>query len=243
MVRIETSEYLDWPEIEQNLNELKAKALDELVRIYHNSKDFDNFPFKFGDEIEFSLVKFDHLKKKVQLLLKADSLFDIINKSRDEQEELKQVEFHKEYTAYMIETIPGAPYDDDINTLCKIQENFTLRRKLISSFLDKDESVLSLTCFPMLGCNEFTWPTYEPSPKGGCFNSIFFPDEAICNEKAFHLATVNINVRRNGKVRINAPIYFDTNTPKPFNEELPMLSEEEKNAVQKPDHIYMDWYF
>jgi len=241
MVQISTSEYLDWPEIEQILDVLKAKALDELVRIYHNAKDFDNYPFKFGDEIEFSLVKFNHSKKKVHLLLKAETLFDVINKSREEQEELKQVEFHKEYTAYMIETIPGVPYDDDINTLCKIQENFKLRRKLISNFLDKDERVLSLTCFPMLGCNEFTWPIHEPSPNGGCFNSIFFPDEAINNEKAFIMATKNMNSRRNGKERIYVPIYFDTNTPKPFNEDLPMLSEEEKNSVQKTDHIYMDW--
>jgi glutamate--cysteine ligase catalytic subunit len=243
MVQISTSEYLDWAEIEQNLDELKARALDELVRIYNNSKDLDNYPFKFGDEIEFSLVKLDHSRKKVYLLLKAASLFDAINKSREEQEELKQIEFHKEYAAYMIETIPGAPFDDDINTLCKIQENFKLRRKLISQFLDKDERVLSLTCFPMLGCNEFTWPSYEPSPQGGCFNSIFFPDEAICNERAFHFATKNINARRKCKVRINVPIFVDTNTPKPFDEHLPMISQEEKDAVQKNDHIYMDWYW
>lgn len=84
----------------------------------------------------------------------------------------------------MVEGTPGAPYGQDgllIDGLCNMEANMRFRRQEILQVLDKDETVLSITNFPRLGCRNFTYPTFQPQPETSASGSLFFPDEAIYN--------------------------------------------------------------
>ena len=64
--------------------------------------------------------------------------------------------------------------NDDINSFNNIQSNMNLRRKLIQKILDKNEFVLSLTSFPLLGCKQFTYPNHLPAEIKTKYDSLFY---------------------------------------------------------------------
>lgn len=74
------------------------------------------------------------------------------------------------------------------------------------------------------------------------------PDTPQANEfSTISTLTANIRRRRGSKVCMNMPIFFDTNTPKPFidpaipwDRNLFPGDSEAKNGAALPDHIYMD---
>jgi glutamate--cysteine ligase catalytic subunit len=45
--------------------------------------------------------------------------------------------------------------------------------------MEPDEHIISLTCFPMLGCPNFAFPSFCPTPTMGITRSLFMPDEHI----------------------------------------------------------------
>lgn len=232
---------LRWEEIKPNLPLFRQKLISEFLFLYNKFKDANNYPFKWGDEIEFSLYRFDHSSKKVQLLLKAKEFLDSLHDLKDRTEKHDIVEFHPEYTGYMVEAIPALPFDDNLNGFIKLEENIIARREILQKFLGQDEYVLSLTSFPRLGCKNFTWPHLKPDPLNEVNLSVFFPHTVILDNENMILSTKNINDRRGNKPVINIPIFADKNTPKPFVEDLSdfELSDEDRKLL-KPDHIYMD---
>ena len=77
------------------------------------------------------------------------------------------------------------------------------RRKQIKKYLDKDEVLMSLTSYPMLGCKDFLID-YRPGIKWTCeaSQSFFVPDEAINLHprfKYFSLNLQNFNKKHQGK--------------------------------------------
>lgn len=127
-----------------------------------------------------------------------------------------------------------------------------LRRKQAEKFLHKDEHLVSLTVFPLLGSPNFTWPNYKATPDSNTTRSLFFPDEAIYNtHPRFKTLSRNIRERRGKKVAIYLPIMRDTNTEEPFIETFDSLCSKydyppaqkarcpEKCPV-KPDCLYLD---
>jgi len=113
-----------------------------------------------------------------------------------------------------------------------------LRRQQIAPLLQPHERLMSLTCFPRLGCPRFLEPHYEP--RGEASHSLFIPDEAINTHPRFRTLTANIRKRRGSKVAINVPIFKDTKTPSPFVETFPVSPFPEGSQGALPDHIYMD---
>lgn len=113
---------LTWSSIEKNLEKIKKKSIDELLVVYDKFKLIKNDPFKWGDEIELTLIKFDHVNKKCYLLLESEQFFKHFDKLKSEMKdpdsEWNQCEFHTEYTSYMIEAIPGKTI-----TILKITED------------------------------------------------------------------------------------------------------------------------
>ena len=114
MVFVNEGYVLNWTEISKNLERIKAKSIQELLAVYNRFKDIENDQFKWGDEVELTLLKFDHEKKECTLLLKSEEFFQYyVNKKADflknqsDDGELNECDFHNEYTSYMIETIPG----------------------------------------------------------------------------------------------------------------------------------------
>ena len=186
-----------------------------------------------------SLIKFDHENKRVHLLLKAEKFFSYLDelKKKEDHNELNQVEFHNEYTSYIIETIPGQPIDDNVNSFSRIQENMKLRREIIQKFLEKDEYVLPLTSFPLLGCANFTYPHYLPESfeNRTKYDSIFYSNKIIMDRALFKSATFNKIDRKQSLPNIYVPIFKDNNTPDTFKEDLSV-----DNAKSKENQIFMD---
>ena len=228
---------LSWPETKQNADRVRTKGINEFLNIYNRFKRNKNEPFKWGDEIEFSLVKFDPVNKRVYLLLKAETVLSELDKQKETNSE-KNVSFHPEYASYMVEATPARPFDYDLNCFTKLQENMKLRRKMVEDLLDKDEHIICLTSFPLIGCPCFTWPSYKPTPNEGITRSLFYPDQAIFSgHPRFSTLSNNIRERRHdNKVAIHLPIYHDSRTQTPFREQL----DSSHAKLAKDDHVYMD---
>ena len=242
MVLVTGGELFNQEEICENLDAIRNKSLEQLMKIYNKFKGIKEDPFKWGDEIEYSLIKFDHENKKVHLLLKAEEFFNYIEekiKNKEEEENLNKVEFHNEYTSYIIETIPGKPIEDNINSFNSIQENMKLRRDIIQNFLAKDEYVIPLTCFPQLGCTNFTFPYYSPEETKSKYDSLFYSNKIIMDRALFKSATFNKIDRKETMSNIYVPLFVDTNTPQPFREDLSIYGDLE-NKKSKENQIYLD---
>lgn len=122
-----------------------------------------------------------------------------------------------------------------------IELNMRLRREEMKRFLtEPGETVQSIVAFPRLGCPDFTFPNFKPTPNKGFSCSLFYPDQAVRQSvPRFGSVTQNIRERRGSKVAINVPIFKDLNTPSPFIETFPAIDREGAEAAL-PDHIFMD---
>jgi glutamate--cysteine ligase catalytic subunit len=106
------------------------------------------------------------------------------------------------------------------------------RRTLARKHLKLNEIPLTLTSFPRLGVpGPFTEPYFDPV-NALSSHSLFLPEEItnphvrfpsvsprfplICTNRYISTLTANIRQRRGSKVAINLPLYFDTQTPRPF---------------------------
>lgn len=112
MVFVNEGSVLCWNEISARLEAIKSKLIQELILVYNKHKDIRDDPFRWGDEVELSLIKFDHKNKKCYLLLKSDEFFNQYLKYKTEESNHSEAtnpicDFHNEYTSYMIEAIPS----------------------------------------------------------------------------------------------------------------------------------------
>jgi glutamate--cysteine ligase catalytic subunit len=219
---------LEWTETKQHTNLVHTQGIQEFLKIYQSFKTNRADAFKWGDEIEFTLIKFDHENKRAQLLLKAEQL---LNEFADEKDKLadSNVTFHPEYASYMIESTPSEPFNQNLAQAFdgQLEENMKMRRRLVEQKLDQDEHILSLTSFPRLGCERFTYPDQKPTPNdvNSVTRSLFYPDQAIfTGHPRFSTLSKNIRKRRkNTKVAIYLPVYRDKKTEWPFREDLVKL--------------------
>lgn len=149
--------------------------------------------------------------------------------------------WHPEFAAYMVEGTPGLPFGGDglmLTSLCEIEESMKFRRDQVQSTLEANETVLSITSFPRLGCPNFTSPICNLKPESSASGSIFYPDEAIYQgHPRFETLVRNIRSRRRRKVIINLPIFRDIYTPDPFYE---CFADVEARKASKLNHVYMD---
>ncbi|KAI6180554.1 Glutamate--cysteine ligase [Aphelenchoides besseyi] len=233
---------LSWAETVPYLDYIKTHGIAQFIALYHRLKNRENDQLRWGDEIEYTIVKFDHEEKKVRVSLRADDLL----KRLQAQEEVNNMVgtenralWRPEFAAYMVEGTPGVPYGGLMSCFNIVESNMILRRAEAVNLLRKDESLLSVS-FPSLGAHDFTSPetTCTPDDPDGAGRSIFFPDDAIYSgHPRFRNLVRNIRGRRGRKVIINVPIYRDVKTPQPFIEKF---TDSEAQIAAKPDHIYMD---
>jgi glutamate--cysteine ligase catalytic subunit len=135
---------------------------------------------------------------------------------------------------------PKVPYGSHLRDLLKVEENIVSRKKLVNTLLGPNQALLTITNFPRLGCEGFTFPVKYPTPNQGPSRSLFLPVETINAHARFPTLTQNIRKRRGSKVAINVPIFRDIQTPIPFIEMIQSerIIDLEKDA--KVDHVYMD---
>lgn len=230
---------LRWDEAKKYAKFVQERGVSQFIHLYNISKDRADGPFKWGDEVEYILIKFDHEKKIARVSLKAERVFQKL--AEKQKNEPKNSVWHPEFAAYMVEGTPKIPYGGNeqiIEGLCSMESNMKSRRQEVQQVLDTDETVMVLTNFPRLGCPNFTHPLFEPHPETSISGSCFFPDEAIYNgHPRFKTIASNVRARRKRKVIMNLPIYKDTNTPRPFKEEF---TDREAKIAAKLDHVYLD---
>ncbi|XP_012922537.1 glutamate--cysteine ligase catalytic subunit isoform X1 [Heterocephalus glaber] len=230
---------LSWEETRRHADHVRRHGILQFLHIYHAVKDRQKDVLKWGDEVEYMLVSFDHENKKVQLILNGEDVLETLQEKGERTNPNHPTLWRPEYGSYMIEGTPGQPYGGTMSEFNTVEDNMRKRRQEATSVLEENQALCTITSFPRLGCPGFTLPVYKPNPvEGGASKSLFFPDEAINKHPRFSTLTRNIRHRRGEKVVINVPIFKDKNTASPFIETFP--EDDEAARASKPDHIYMD---
>uniref|UniRef100_A0A671YNC8 Glutamate--cysteine ligase n=1 Tax=Sparus aurata TaxID=8175 RepID=A0A671YNC8_SPAAU len=231
---------LKWEETKKYADHVRKHGIIQFLNIYNKVKERQKDVLKWGDEVEYMLLELDDKDEKVRLVLNGGDVLDTLQDQGEKINPNHPTLWRPEYGSYMIEGTPGQPYGGTMSEFNTVEGNMGKRRREASSVLNQNETLCTITSFPMLGCPGFTKPEYRPTPvEKGVSKSLFFPDEAINTHPRFSTLTRNIRHRRGEKVVINVPIFKDKCTPSPFVEEFPEDDGEAARAAL-PDHIYMD---
>jgi glutamate--cysteine ligase catalytic subunit len=242
-----TGEPLDWPETKKHAHVVRRRGVEQFIKLYKAYKSRDLDSFKYGDEVEYSLVKFDHKETRVYCLLKAQQvLAKLMHSSKHEDGSSKpETLWSPEFANFMVEGLPGRPYGDNVNCISDIEANMAKRRALVQELLDANEYCMTFSTFPLLGCPDFTWPHHVPTPGRGITNSMFFPDQAVFQGHPRYAASL-INNRERRQVRNGShiPVFVDERTPRPFRDTYAQYAAcDEQTAAHgaaKADHIYLE---
>uniref|UniRef100_A0A914V0J1 Glutamate--cysteine ligase n=1 Tax=Plectus sambesii TaxID=2011161 RepID=A0A914V0J1_9BILA len=229
---------LTWEETKAQAENLRHHAIKQFIYKWPLIKDLIADNTKWGDEIECTLVKFDHEHKVVNALLSAEDVL----KQIEADPSLVSEAWHPEFAGYMLEGVPTDPYNGIADCAELVEEKFRTRRIEINRLLKPDETIMTIGTFPLTGCPQFTYPPHTPDPQNSASGSIMFPDKAIFGDHPHFIGTTKgITGHRGEKPPVLLPIFRDENTPKPFRDDLsghtPTDSDKEN---MKEDHIYMD---
>ncbi|CAG8634171.1 7041_t:CDS:10 [Paraglomus brasilianum] len=241
---------LPWGKSQTYTELIRHHGIEQFLALYNKMKDKKTECLLFGDEVEYMVIFMDHNNKNAKLSLRVSEIYSELAKEEAEAEKdpkkTVQSGWRPEYGSYMLEGTPGTPFGNKIADLTRVESSMKLRRQTVMKYLRANETVVTVTSFPRLGClGEFLEPHFEPG--GPVAKSLFVPDEVINPHPRFPTLTANIRTRRGSKVAINMPIFHDTKTPKPFidptiqwNRDKYPEDKEAASGAALPDHIYMD---
>uniref|UniRef100_A0A1B0AX38 Glutamate--cysteine ligase n=1 Tax=Glossina palpalis gambiensis TaxID=67801 RepID=A0A1B0AX38_9MUSC len=224
---------LSWEETKALAEHVREHGVQQFINLYHRLKDRQGDVLKWGDEVEYIIVKFDDQQKVARVSLKARELLAKLNEKEHADPTGVKSLWRPEYGAYMIEGTPGKPFGGLLAHFNVVEANMRYRREEVTELLDPDECVMSITNFPRLGCKQFTHPICNPSPDDvfSAARSLYFPDEAIYpGHPRFKTLTRNIRMRRGEKVAIKLKVYKDINTKLPV----------EGSPPNEPDVVLLD---
>uniref|UniRef100_A0A1A9ULK3 Glutamate--cysteine ligase n=1 Tax=Glossina austeni TaxID=7395 RepID=A0A1A9ULK3_GLOAU len=224
---------LSWEETKALAEHVREHGVQQFINLYHRLKDRQGDVLKWGDEVEYIIVKFDDQQKVARVSLKARELLAELNEKEHADPTGVKSLWRPEYGAYMIEGTPGKPFGGLLAHFNVVEANMRYRREEVTELLEPDECVMSITNFPRLGCKQFTHPICNPSPENvsSAARSLYFPDEAIYpGHPRFKTLTRNIRMRRGEKVAIKLKVYKDVNTKLPV----------EGSPPNEPDVVLLD---
>lgn len=224
---------LSWEETKALAQHVREHGIEQFINMYARLRDRQGDILKWGDEVEYIIVRFDDEKKETQVSLRAREMLAVLNEKEHSDPTGVKSLWRPEYGAYMIEGTPGKPYGGLLAHFNVVEANMRYRRIEVAELLPPGEHVMSITNFPRLGAANFTYPLAKPTPEDeSCAaRSLYFPDEAIYpGHPRFKTLTRNIRQRRGEKVSIDLPIFRDKNTVIPVEGSLP----------DKPDYVHMD---
>ncbi|KAI1289280.1 Glutamate--cysteine ligase catalytic subunit [Halotydeus destructor] len=238
------SEALNWEEIKENIEHIRQLGIEQFIAVYNKSKDRQDSPFTWGDELEYMVLKLDSSNNVAKVSLRSAELLEVLKNK--EQSSEGSVDWQSEAGSWMLEGVPGRPYGqlakDDKDLVVNfgtIEPNMNLRRQQVESLLSPDEVLLTLTTYPRLGCPDFTSPACDVDPSDAS-GSLFIPSGAIYTKHRRYISGgENIRSRLGRKVVINVPVFKDANTADPSLEAV-VVQDDEAKAGSKPGHIYMD---
>ncbi|KAF4525569.1 hypothetical protein B566_EDAN015058 [Ephemera danica] len=170
---------LSWPETKALSGHVRKHGITQFINLYRRVRDRQGDVLKWGDEVEYVLVKFDHEKKTARVSLRAEEILGQLREKELENPDTVKSLWRPEYGAYMVEGTPGQPYGGLLAHFNVVEANMRYRREEAAALLLPGEALMTLTSFPRLGCVDFTEPLHKPTPSSGSSHSLFFPDEAI----------------------------------------------------------------
>lgn len=227
---------LSWEETKALAEHVRQHGIEQFINLYKKLQDRTGDVLKWGDEVEYIIVKFDDDKQRATVSLRAHELLPRLQEKEHADPQNVKSLWRPEYGAYMVEGTPGKPYGGLLAHFNIVEANMQYRRAEASTLLHPGEVIMSITNFPRLGCPNFTSPPYPPTPHNGVTRSLYFPDDGIFpGHPRFKTLTSNIRNRRGEKVAINLPVFRDVHTKIPVDDS----SQHEPNAA-KPDCVYMD---
>ncbi|XP_043659811.1 glutamate--cysteine ligase [Drosophila teissieri] len=209
---------LSWEETKALADHVREHGVNQFINLYHRLKDRQGDILKWGDEVEYIIVKFDDEQKEARVALRAQDLLAQLNEKELADPKGVKSLWRPEYGAYMIEGTPGKPFGGLMAHFNLVEANMRYRREEVTELLAKDECVMSITNFPRLGAPNFTYPLAQPRPEDplSSARSLYFPDEAIFpGHPRFKTLTRNIRKRRGEKVSIKLKVFKDTKTKLP----------------------------
>lgn len=208
-----------------------------MIRVYKKCRTRKRDSFTWGDEVELTLIKFDHENKRVRLLLKAHQLLPILHELNEKIEDKAYcIAWHPEACDFVVEGVPSQPYGFLPSHFNIVEANMKLRREQVQKLLSDGEFIVNMAAFPGYGQFDITHPSIEYGCDHSSEKSLSFPDALI---SPIHPRTKSLSqntcARRQSKASINIPIFKDTNTTSPFRDELFV-----DDADAKEDHIHLD---
>ncbi|KAI8035171.1 glutamate--cysteine ligase [Drosophila gunungcola] len=209
---------LSWEETKALADHVREHGVNQFINLYHRLKDRQGDILKWGDEVEYIIVKFDDEEKVARVALRAQDLLAQLNEKELADPNGVKSLWRPEYGAYMIEGTPGKPFGGLMAHFNLVEANMRYRREEVTELLGKDECVMSITNFPRLGAPNFTYPLAQPRPEDplSSARSLYFPDEAIFpGHPRFKTLTRNIRKRRGEKVSIKLKVFKDAKTKLP----------------------------
>ena len=93
---------LSWEETKKYADLIRKKGINQFINVHRAIKDRKNDCLKWGDEVEFTLVRFDHKEKKCYVLLKAHELLPILQGPENRHEKKLMSLWRPEYANYMV---------------------------------------------------------------------------------------------------------------------------------------------
>ncbi|XP_014438517.1 glutamate--cysteine ligase catalytic subunit isoform X2 [Tupaia chinensis] len=139
---------LSWEETQRHADHVRRHGILQFLHIYHAVKDRHKDVLKWGDEVEYMLVSFDHENKKVQLILSGEEVLEILQEKGERTNPNHPTLWRPEYGSYMIEGTPGQPYGGTMSEFNTVEDNMRKRRKEATSVLEENQALCTITSFP-----------------------------------------------------------------------------------------------
>lgn len=199
---------LTWEESAPYRQYIKDHGILQFVALYNRLNNRPQDEFKWGDEVEYVLVKIP--EDGFATICTESAKYQKIGNELAAEENLN-IKLLPEYGSFMIEATPGTPYGDTTQALLSVEDNLRLRRQTLERIIDEDVYLFTVGNFSMLGTDTYLDP---PSPAGQPIaESLYVSDDVINPHPRFGTLTKNIRTRRGENVDIHIPIFQDENTP------------------------------
>lgn len=222
---------LAWPDSLRHHSYIKYHGILQFLSIYNKQRGRSGDEFLWGDEVEHLITQQQNNngKKKSRLSLRAAELIENLEAHPVDS---KHANFLPEFGRFQIEATPHFPYGGTTNDLRQVEINMRERRELINKILHQDERLITLTVFPLLGCDDFAATSAgHEAVRGSIADSDYIMDEIIGAHPRFAALSRNIRMRRGARVDIRVPLFQDKNTQR----DLPAIIAAEEEKLRQLD--------
>ena len=125
---------LSYSQYKAHIEQYKIKGLEDFIRLFqaHKNVKKEREDLKWGEEIEYALFKYDAPdQKRLHLGLVKDLIIDFNEKSGG-----SEILLHPEFGQWMVEAVPGTPYDSIENpqVVLSVKSKLSNRRRILNPY-------------------------------------------------------------------------------------------------------------